>query len=83
MNNNSSCAKGVLSSDKQKTGEGLRLIHEFTIYNHGLNRRHIDFTELKQLINEVIKTDNFVELVITPMYQNSKINLGLIRDLSY
>ncbi|GAB1798245.1 hypothetical protein PMEGAS228_47630 [Priestia megaterium] len=38
-----------MSSDKQKTGEGLRLIHEFTIYNHGLNRRHIDFTELKTL----------------------------------
>lgn len=64
----------------KKPGKICDLIHEFTIYNHNLNRRHIDFTELEQLINEIIKTVEFAELVITPIYQNSRINLGLIWD---
>ncbi|MBJ8027295.1 hypothetical protein [Bacillus cereus group sp. N21] len=64
----------------KKPGKVCELVHEFTVYNHNLNRRHIDFTELKQLINEVIKAGEFAELVITPIYQNSKINLGIIWD---
>ncbi|ARF66924.1 hypothetical protein B7C51_02565 [Paenibacillus larvae subsp. pulvifaciens] len=64
----------------KKPGKVCDLVHEFTVYNYNLNRRHIDFSELQHLVNEIIKTNEFAELIITPIYQNSKINLGIIWD---
>lgn len=64
----------------KKPGKVCDLIHEFTVYNYNLNRRHIDFTELKLLISEIIKTNEFAEIVITPIYQNSKIGVGIVWD---